>query len=46
VPRFQLFNLSEDPGETENVAERHPETLKRLKSQLDQIIASGTRPSR
>ncbi len=41
VPRFQLFDLSKDPGETLNLAEQHPEVVERLKSQLNQIIEAG-----
>ena len=41
VPRFQLFNLAEDPAEKTNVIERHPETAARLQSQLARIIDEG-----
>lgn len=37
---FQLFNLSEDPNQTTNVAEENPEVLKRLKKSLLDINAS------
>ena len=30
APRFELYNLDEDPGETRNLAEAHPEVLSRL----------------
>ncbi|ROQ21716.1 arylsulfatase A-like enzyme [Marinimicrobium koreense] len=33
----QLFNLSEDPEEKVNLAERHPKILKELQSKLDEI---------
>ena len=33
-----LYNLTEDPGETRDVAESHPDVLKRLISQLDAVV--------
>ena len=43
---FQLFNLSEDPGQTQNIASDNPELLKELKAKLLQInksvMAEGT----
>lgn len=40
-----LFDLSSDPGEQTSLAARHPEELQRLRTRLDQIIASDrTRP--
>lgn len=45
VPRDQLFNLSQDPGEENDVAKEHPEVLARLSAQLAKILADGrTRP--
>ncbi len=41
VPKFQLFDLANDPGETHNVIEDHPEVAERLKNQLQQIIDDG-----
>lgn len=41
VPQFQLFNLAEDPGENENLWDKHPEIGERLKSQLAQVIENG-----
>lgn len=41
VPAFQLFNLADDPAETTNVIEKHPEVTERLKAQLAQIIEAG-----
>ena len=32
----QLYDLSVDPGERKNVADEHPEVVKRLKRKLDQ----------
>ena len=37
VPRFQLFNLADDPAESRNVIDQHPEIANRLKQQLEQI---------
>lgn len=45
MPQFQLFNLDDDPAETTNVIDKHPEMAKRLKAQLARIIQEGrTRP--
>ncbi len=41
VPRFQLFDLSKDPAEKNNVIEEHPEVAEQMKAQLEEIIASG-----
>lgn len=41
VPRFQLFNLEEDPAEKENVIESHPEIAESMKAELAGIIESG-----
>jgi arylsulfatase A-like enzyme len=40
-PFVQLFDLSEDPYETTNLAERRPEVVTRLFGVLDQQIARG-----
>ena len=43
---FQLFDLSKDPGQTQNIASDNPELLKELKAKLLQInqsvMADGT----
>ena len=43
---FQLFDLSKDPGQTQNIASEYPELLKKLKAKLLQInqsvMADGT----
>jgi arylsulfatase A-like enzyme len=39
-----LFDLSTDPGETNNVAAAHPETVKELSAKLAQIQQSGRTP--
>ena len=41
VPKFQLFNLADDPSEKTNVIEQHPEVAERLQSQLARIIDEG-----
>jgi arylsulfatase A-like enzyme len=46
VPRFQLFNLAEDPGEKTNVMEKHPELAAKLTERLAGYIGSGrSRPA-
>lgn len=37
----QLYNLSNDPGETKNLYATHPEIVKNLKTRLDSFMASG-----
>jgi arylsulfatase A-like enzyme len=45
VPRYQLFDLSVDPGESEDLFVTRPEVASRLETRLNEIIASGrTRP--
>lgn len=41
VPQFQLFDLSKDPNEANNVLEQNPAIGARLKSQLAGLIAAG-----
>lgn len=41
VPQFQLFDLSKDPTEANNVLEQNPEVGERLKSQLAALVAAG-----
>jgi arylsulfatase A-like enzyme len=46
VPRFQLFNLADDPGEKTNVMGKHPELAAKLTERLDAYIRSGrSRPA-
>ncbi|MCB1229295.1 MAG: sulfatase-like hydrolase/transferase [Verrucomicrobiae bacterium] len=47
APRFQLFDLSKDPAEKNNVIEQHPDVAERMKAQLAEIIDSGwSRPQK
>jgi arylsulfatase A-like enzyme len=41
VARFQLFDLSTDPGEEVDVTDRHPDVAERMKQQLAKLIAAG-----
>ena len=42
VPRFQLFNLEDDPGEKNNLMRSDQEIGERLKQRLQSIIDSGS----
>jgi arylsulfatase A-like enzyme len=45
VPQFQLYDLSVDPSESEDLFATQPEVASRLQARLDEIIESGrTRP--
>ena len=37
----QLYNLKSDPGETTNLYNKHPETVRKLKAKLEQFKKSG-----
>ena len=41
VPKFQLFNLADDPSESINVIEKHPKIAAKLKALLTQQIEAG-----
>ncbi|TWT72175.1 sulfatase family protein [Crateriforma conspicua] len=41
IPQFQLFNLADDPGETNNVIDQHPDVAQRMKAELAELIAAG-----
>ena len=41
VPKFQLFDVEADPGETVDLIERNPELAVKLKKRLEEIIGSG-----
>jgi arylsulfatase A len=40
-PFLQLFHLAEDPGETTNLAARHPDRVKRMIGDLRDVIRHG-----
>lgn len=40
-PPLQLYNLKEDPGETSNVIDNHPEIQQQLTQELFEIIDNG-----
>jgi arylsulfatase A-like enzyme len=39
--RYELFNLAEDPGETTNLIERHPERAEQMRARLESIRQGG-----
>lgn len=39
--KFELFNLAEDPGETTNLIDKHPERAEQMKAQLAAIREAG-----
>lgn len=41
TPRYQLFNLADDPAESKNVIEQHADLARRLQKQLAAIIQNG-----
>ena len=41
VPKFQLFNLADDPAETNNVIAEHPQIAEELKAELAAQIKAG-----
>jgi len=44
-PKHELYNLSDDPGESNNIINAHPEIAKRLIATLDEVInADRSRP--
>lgn len=38
---YQLYDMSKDPGEQTNLADKYPEVVKRLRNLLDKQIAEG-----
>jgi arylsulfatase A len=44
VPRFQLFDLEKDPGETTDLLERQPEVAEKMKQRLAELV--GPPPER
>ncbi len=41
VPKYQLFNLADDPSEKNNVIESNPKVAEQMKSSLQSIIDAG-----
>ena len=41
VPPIQLFNLKNDPGETDNLQAAYPDRVARMKNMLSDIISNG-----
>jgi len=41
LPRFQLYNLSEDIGEQNNVIEEHPDIVEQYRNELKAIVTNG-----
>jgi len=41
LPPVQLFDLSHDPGEQDNVQDQHPEIVARLTKLMDRYVAEG-----
>ena len=41
APQYQLFDLTQDPGETTDVSASRPDVAERLKNQLAQLISAG-----
>lgn len=41
APRLALYDLTTDPGEQHDLAEKHPDVVQRLADQLDELIQAG-----
>jgi arylsulfatase A len=41
MPKYQLFNLADDPSESKNVIAKHADVAKRMQDRLEKIIADG-----
>ena len=41
---IELFDLAADPYETTNLAEKHPDTVKRLHSRFDEFARQASPP--
>ena len=41
LPTLQLFNLADDPAETTNVADQHPEIVQQLSDLMDKQVEQG-----
>ncbi|MCF6311762.1 MAG: arylsulfatase [Verrucomicrobiales bacterium] len=42
VPKFQLYDLTDDPEEKKNIIKQHPDIAERLKTELATLIKTGT----
>lgn len=40
-PRFELYNIEDDPGETKNLFFEHPEIVNQLEAKITKIIENG-----
>jgi hypothetical protein len=41
VPRYALFDLSEDPTEKNNLADKRPKVFERMKAELQKFLDEG-----
>jgi arylsulfatase A-like enzyme len=41
LPKFQLYNMSDDPGETTNLYDSHPEVVQQLTLLAKEIVTQG-----
>ena len=41
MPPIQLFNLADDPGETNNLQADQPDRVAKMKDMLSQVISNG-----
>jgi arylsulfatase A len=41
LPEFQLYDLSQDPGETTNLIAQHPDRVAKMKATLETLITRG-----
>jgi hypothetical protein len=41
LPKFQLYNLAKDPGETTNLMANFPDRVKELRSLMERYIREG-----
>lgn len=42
---YELFNLAEDPYETNNLADKHPDTFQQLKRRLERYAQEAAKPN-
>jgi arylsulfatase A-like enzyme len=42
--RVELFNLAEDPWETTNVAEQHPDEVRKLQARVEELSREAAKP--